>query len=116
MALHLLTLESLRSLDMGKAAEAFNVHLRRAAIDCLDRPGDDKARKVVLEVELKPDPEPDGSCDRVHLQIKASSAVPKHQTRVYSAGLRANGALVFNEDALDNVDQQTFLPSDEERS
>lgn len=110
MSLHLLSLESLNDLDGGKAAEAFKLHLRRAAMDCVDRPGDPKARKVTLEVELTPDPEPDGTCDRVHFQIRASSAVPKHQTRLYSAGLRANGALVFNEDSPGNVQQSTLLP------
>jgi hypothetical protein len=112
--LHSFSLESLKNLDMGKASEAFQHHVRRAALDCLDRPLDGKPRKVVLEIAMVPDPEQDGACDKVKLQIRASSALPKHQTKVYSLGARVNGQLVFNEDALDNVDQGTLGYGDDQ--
>lgn len=110
MALQQFTLDALRDLDGGKAAEAFRLHVQRAALDCLDRPADPKPRVVTLQFSVAPVLETDGSCDRVEVQINASSKVPNHRTRVYSFGLRRNGILVFNPDSPDSVDQGTFLP------
>lgn len=114
MSLQKFTLDSMTDLDGGKASEAFDLHVLRAAMDCLDRPGDTKPRKVKLEVSLVPVIEADGTCDRVNVQIHASSAVPTHRTRAYSFGLRRGGQLVFDADSPDNVNQGTLLPEDEE--
>lgn len=103
------TLESLQDLDGGKAALAFEQHIRRAANDCIDRPGDETARKVTFEITLCPVGGQDGTCDEVSAQIHVSSSVPKHKTKPYSMGLRAGGMLVFNGDAPDNVNQKTLL-------
>jgi hypothetical protein len=51
-------LENLVDLDGGKACVAFEQHVRRAALDCMDQPGDNAARKVTLEITLKPIMEP----------------------------------------------------------
>lgn len=104
---------NLKDLDGGKAVVAFEQHVRRAANDCLDRPGDATARKVTLEILLTPVCDQGGECSEVHAQIKASSAVPKHQTKVYSLGLRKNGVLVFNPDSVDHVDQATLYGEDD---
>lgn len=113
MSVHVLTLDSLEKLDMGKANEGFALHLKRAALDCMDRPGDDKERKVVLEIAVKPLMLPDGSCDEVKAQIQVFSKIPNHRTKVYSFGLRRNGSLVFSEDSPDNVNQTTLMDDDE---
>lgn len=107
------TIDSLKDLDNGKAAEALRRHLRRAAADCEDRPGDSSPRKVQLSIAMVPVMDDQGNCDQVKLRIEASSTVPKHRTRVYSMGLRRGGMLVFNPDAPDNVNQSTFLNDDE---
>lgn len=107
------TLESLKELDGGKASLAFEHHVRRAAIDCMDRPGDKAPRKITLEITLRPVMEPGGDCTEVEAQIKASSSVPKHQTKPYSFGLRRNGVLVFNPDSPDAVDQMTAFGDDD---
>jgi len=107
------TLDNLNDLDGGKAALAFEHHVRRAALDCMDRPGDDKARTVTLQVSLKPVMEPGGDCVEVEAQIHAKSTVPPHKTKPYSFGLRKNGVLVFNPDATDAVDQATLLDDPE---
>lgn len=112
MGLEEFTLGSIKDLGGGKAALAFAQHVRRAALDCKDRPGDGAARKVTLELVLSPILQPDGDCDEVSAQLKVSSTVPKQQTKPYSFGLRANGMLTFNPDSLDNVDQATMLKDD----
>lgn len=114
MAKHFLTLTDLKKLDDGIADVAFRDHLKRAAKDCLDRPADNKARIVTIAFKVKPDPRPDGSCDKIGLAIEVKSTVPTHKTAVYSMDAQHNGSLVFNEDSLDEIDQTTLLPDDAE--
>lgn len=114
MSVRQFSLDTLKALDGGKAALAFDEHVKRAALDCMDRPGDKAARTVTLEIKLTPVMEPGGDCTEVTAQIKATSAVPKHQTKPYSFGLRRGGMLVFNEDAVDNINQATFMDGDDE--
>jgi hypothetical protein len=109
MSLKALSLETLSQLD-EKIAEAFRRHLDRASHDCYDRPGDNKPRKITLEVALVPVLEDDGGCKDVKVQVQVASAVPKHKTKVISVGLRPNASLVFNPDSLDDVNQTTLLP------
>jgi hypothetical protein len=117
MSIKALTLDSLKDLDMGKAFVAFQQHLTRAAADCIDRPGDGKARSVKLEIALVPVIEPDGTCEEVRAQIAVSSKVPIHKTKVYSFGVRSNGAVTFNPDSPDNVSQGTFsMEGDEDNN
>jgi ribosomal protein L30/L7E len=112
MAIHAFTLENLESLDLGKASVAFNAHVKRVAMDCLDRPGDANPRKVSMEVVVKPVTNDDGSCERVKLQIQVTSKIPSHRTRVYDLGLRRNGQFVFSEDSPENFDQTTMFDED----
>lgn len=109
------TLENLEHLDFGKAAMAFNHQIRRVANDCLDRPADATARKVSMEVVVKPALNDDGTCDRVKLQIQVTSKIPSHRTRVYDLGLRKNGILAFAEDSPENFDQTTIFDENEDR-
>jgi hypothetical protein len=108
-------LDNLKDLDGGKAAIAFESHIRRAAMDCTDRPGDNKARTVVLEVSIVPVMQPGGDCTDVDVTIKAKSTVPPHRTKPYSMGLRRNGVVVFNPDSPDAIDQKTFINEDNSR-
>jgi hypothetical protein len=109
MGLESFSLDNLTELDGGKASLVFEKHLRRAALDCYDRPGDPAGRKVVLEFVLKPVLDEDGSCTEVSAAIAAKSSVPVHKTRAYSLGLKPNGSLVFNPDSPDRVGQSTLF-------
>ena len=82
-------------------------------MDCMDRPGDGKSRKVTLEVTLSPVMDPAGDCTEVEAQIHAKSTVPPHRTKPYSFGLRRNGVLVFNPDSVENVGQSTLINDEE---
>lgn len=113
MSMKSLTLDSLRECD-PKIPEAFDALLRRATADCYDRPADDKARKVKMEVALKPVMEADGTCGEVEFQFFFAAAIPNHRTKVYSGALRGKGAMVvFNPDSPDNVNQSTLLDDEE---
>lgn len=114
MAVQQFSLQALQDIDMGKVMEAFNLHIARASRDCMDRPGDGKARSVTLQLAFVPVLQPDGSCDEVKTQIHISSKVPTHRTKVYSLGLRRNGSLVYNPESLDAIDQTTMFNGDDE--
>lgn len=113
MAVRQLNLKALEDFDGGKAAMSFNGHLARIAADCMDRPGDTKARKVTLTFTVVPVISPDGTCDDVKAKFHIKSSVPDHCSKEYSLGMRRNGVLVFNEDSLDNIDQTTLLGDDD---
>lgn len=114
MALTQFTLANICELDGGVAAVTFEQLVRRAALDCMDRPGDGKARKITLEVTLIPRQEQCGDCTEVEAQVHAKCTVPPHRTKPYSFGLRKNGVLVFNSDSPDNVNQTTLLDDNQE--
>jgi hypothetical protein len=109
MTVHELTLETLKNdLAGGRVGEAFALELKRCVTDCEDRPGDDKARKVTLEIELKPATDEKGFCENVWGQVKVTSAVPKRKTKPISFGVRRGGMLVFNDLSEDDFRQKTI--------
>lgn len=103
-----LEFESLASLDSGKIAAALELHLKRASLDCQDRPGDNKARVVSLEFCFVPVTDQSGFCEEVKWDVRIKSKVPAHQSKAFSAGLRRDGSFVFSENSLDNVNQGTL--------
>ena len=109
MAVHELTLKALmEDLDGGRIHEAFASELRRVVMDCDDRPGDNKPRKVSLEFQVVPLIDDEGNLDSCAGKFHVSSTVPKRRSKVYSFAVRSGGALVFNDLAEDNVHQRTL--------
>lgn len=104
-----LTLETLKDLDSAKTNAIFNAHLKRCVADCHDRPADEKPRKVVMEVTLTPVLDKvTMDCEEVQVQIHVTDSIPKHRTKVYSMGINRAGALLFNPDSPNNVNQGTL--------
>lgn len=92
-----LTLSSIKDLDDGIVAKAFDHELRRAVADCMDRPGDDKARKVQLTVILEPVMNTNSrDAEDVNVEFEASSAIPKRKSKVYAMQPRKGGHLAFS--------------------
>jgi len=109
LAIHELTLRALmEDLDGGRISEAFMTELRRVALDCDDRPADDKARKVTLELQITPVCDEHGCLDTVRGKFHVKSTVPQRRSRSYDFAYRAGGQLVFNDMSDDNFRQQTF--------
>jgi hypothetical protein len=112
MALKLLTLENLTDLDFGKARNAFDKELRRCVEDCLDRPNDEAARTVTLQLTLKP-VSSGQECEACKGEFEIKSKVPVRRTRSYHFGVKTTGQLkgnlYFSEDSPDNFDQATFF-------
>jgi len=116
MALREFNADAMPALDNGTIAAAMNAHLKRCAADCMDRPGEKKARTVTLQFAVRPVMKPDGTCDKVDTQFQLKSKLPDHVSPVYSMGLRQRGQdaiLVVDEMALENVDQSTMFGDDD---
>jgi len=86
-----LSLTSLEELDDGRVSKAFQHELKRAVQDCIDRPGDKKPRKVVLELELVPVVNTENGlleCEGADGEFTIKSKVPTRRSKKY--GFRAN--------------------------
>lgn len=104
--LHELTLTSLAAMDGGRVGAAFQQSLKRALLDCEDRPHEAKARVITLQVGIVPAiADADEVCDEIRMKVQVTDSVPKRQTRPYSCRLRAGGMAAFNDESLDDVDQ-----------
>lgn len=95
-----MTLESLKSLDDGRIAAAFDAELARAIEDCQDRPADDKARTVNLTLRLRPQCETNAGlteCSGVLAEFEIAAKVPKRRSKRYELGVRKGGMVLFND-------------------
>lgn len=105
--------KTLAVLDDGVVAAMLNAHIRRAAQDCADRPGDVKPRLITLTIGIVPVPDQSGVADKAAAQCAVKSKMPDHKSRPVSLILKPNGNLLFNPDSLENVDQGTLLGDDD---
>jgi hypothetical protein len=109
MATHKLDLSSLTLFDDGKTQQAFDSRLRAAIADMVERPGDDRPRKVKMEVILKPDLDPATlELRSVDVQTKVVIATPaavSSTLRTQPRKSRDGAMLLFDEtDALESFD------------
>lgn len=96
------------TMDGGRIGIAVDQAIKRAAEDCWDLPGEKSARKVTIQIEIKPEVDQDGLCDAVSTVVQIKQSLPTRKTKPYDFGLRKNGVLTYQPDALDNHDQETF--------
>lgn len=108
MPLERLTLETLKDLDDGRPAIAFEDAVAQAVNDCTDRPGNTKARTIALELKLRPEPNEEGQCDAVSADMAVKTSLPDRTTKTYSLGLNRKGHLIFSSTSPDNINQATF--------
>lgn len=107
--LHELTLDTLAKMDGGRVGAAFQQSLKRALLDCEDRPHEQKPRVITLQLGIMPAiADGDDVCDEVRAKVLVSDSVPKRQTRPYSLRLRAGGKAAFNDESLDDINQMSL--------
>lgn len=112
MAMLRLTLDAMRELDGGRAMETFQDAVRVAVKDCIDRPGDKRPRKVVLQLTLKPVPVIEGNtidCDGANGAFQCKTMLPQYETREVNFGVQQSGDLIFNPDSPTDHKQATLL-------
>ena len=107
---------TLANLDRGAAAKALDNAIAAAVRDCLDRPGDDRARKITLTLEITPVCEVIDNvvtCEGAKGCYKVRYRQPDWESRTLDFGVRTSGHLVFSDISPDNH-RQPFLPFGEE--
>lgn len=104
-----LTLESLKTLDLGKIDLAFRRELRACVEDIRDRPNEQAKREVHLVLELVPDkPDRTGEVETARVTFKIWAKAPKRQSRTYSVGVQKDGNLLVNDMSPDDISQGTL--------
>lgn len=107
-ALEKFGLAALAKIDGERIAIAFEQALRRVVQDCEDRPAEKTERKLSLTLSVKPRLDPDGMCDDCDVQMSVTDSVPKRKSKIYNMAMKKGGHLLFNDDSLDNVEQETM--------
>jgi len=108
--------DTLDRLDRGAAGIAFDKAIELAVLDCIDRPADDRARTVTLQLVLKPIKEVHEntiSCEGASGVYKVSCRRPDYESAVLNFGVRTNGMLVFSENSPANHKQTTIFNGDD---
>lgn len=96
MALKKFSIKNIGDLDGGRIAMMIDQQLGVAEVDCQNRPGVDKPRKVIVEIELHPIVDESGVCEEVSVGFDAKTNVPKQRSKQISMGLHASSGLMHN--------------------
>lgn len=108
MPLMPVSLDRLDEIGMEAVSAMFAAELKKCVADLVDRPGNAKARKVILQFELTPRLNEHGIADSAYGRIKCASKLPAQHTREYVFAAAANGMLAIRPDATDAPEQSTF--------
>jgi hypothetical protein len=103
-----LGLSSLKELDMGKIAAAFDHEMRHVVNDCLDRPGDETARTVSLCMKMVPDCDSTGVAETVTAEFVIKSTVPPRTSKKYQLQTHRNGHVLVNPESPEDITQGTL--------
>lgn len=112
-----LDLNTLHQLQDGAIFEQVQKLIKQAVADCENRPGEERARKVTLQLELKPVTEYE-EIDDTHtrkvlsglkLSLQMDVKCPTRKTIEFDCGVGEGHALLFNPDSPHNH-RQAALP------
>lgn len=96
MGAKVLTVSALQELDRGKVALAINDAIRACTLDVLDRPGLEKPRKVLIEIDFEPQTDPDSAAlDVVKVGFSIKTRFPVRQSQQYPMLASREGTLGF---------------------
>lgn len=99
-SLQKLGFESLSTLDGGSVDKQFEAALKRASLDCQQRPGESRARTITLKVTVVPVVDQSGFCEDVEWDAVVFDKIPSYKSSKFSASLRRDGSFVFTDDSL----------------
>lgn len=112
MGLQRFDLDTMKALDGGITPEIFQDAVRRAVKDCIERPGDKRARIVILQMKIVPVPLITGNtidCDGAKGTFQCKTKIPDWETREVDFGVQNSGDLLFNPDSPRDHKQMTLL-------
>lgn len=112
-----LDLASLQQLQGGAVFQQVQKLIATAVADCEARPGEDRVRKVSIQLELKPvtrceeidDSHTRKVLDGLKLSLQMDVKCPTRKTIEFDCGVGDNHALLFNPDSPHNH-RQAGLP------
>lgn len=107
--------ETLHQMEHGRVGAAIDLALKRIEADCRDRPGDDRARVLTVEIRVKPIADTvdrEVVCDGLKATVLVKSKAPAQESREVIMGLDPRRGIVFSPDVLD-CRQATFLQDEE---
>lgn len=103
-------LSNLRKANLELLDADFSRALRIASVDCQERPGEEKPRKVILAFELRPAPNQKGVCERVLVDPTTQTVLPKtNPTGTLVAVPHAQGDLWIRSGSPDDPQQTSFV-------
>ena len=109
MSLVQLNLETIKQFDEGRVWVAFGQDLKRAVLDCIDRPTDKRVRTVTVEVELVPIANDGGGgcmiANDADVKMKCKLKLPHRQTISRPMRMNRSGQLIFSDLTPENPDQ-----------
>lgn len=109
-----LRLDHLKHLDGGKVDAAWADALKRATLDCEDRPSDPTPRMVTLKAKVVPISH-ERDLDACRVEFEVCVKVPDRRSKPFMMNAHANGQLSFVEENPDNPAQSTLLDQEPDR-
>lgn len=104
-----LSLDALKSLDLGVIDAMVSRHCQDIARDCIDRPTDKRPRRVTLEITMKPEaysgPGGQTFCEEVEATFDVTARLPNTRSRAYRLGVKADGSVIIQTDDANDPDQ-----------
>ena len=112
--------ETILRLDRGMLSACLEKAIERAVADCVDRPGDDRARVVILKLEVKPKAETRENvitCEGAAATYKVTAKNPPWESQSLDFGVRrlaGKDVLVFSDHSPSDHQQTTFFDGEED--
>ena len=104
----------LSKLGGGLLDEMFRQEMVRVTDDVIHRPGVDKARKLTIDILVRPIMGQAGSLESVAVAYAVNSGMPKQQSDEIQM-LCGAGQLTFNDLSQDNIHQHTIDEVEEKK-
>ena len=103
-----IALENLADVAQGTVGIRFQNLIELAVKDCLNRPGVDKSREVIVKVRFKPRKDEDGLAEEADVDVVLASKIPDFASQSVNCSLRKTGHAVWNDLSEGDVDQLTI--------
>jgi len=111
MALQELGFRNIPNLDMGTVDAMFANLLEHVVADCLDRPGDKKARVIKMECAITPVMTGD-VCDGVKTEFKMNAGIPAYVSKTHHMAVRKMAG-VISQDEWESLNKQIIDRKDD---
>lgn len=106
---------ALRDFDDGRLPAAFDDALAACVSDCADRPGERKARKITVTVELVPVLRDGKTLDSCEIAFEVKHSAPPRQSIAYSLDVKGE-ELLYMPGSPEDHRQPVLYPPDKSKA